>query len=60
MVDELVNEQNLLPPTVLPIWRKMMQHQTTDMSHQAPAPGSIAAFRADAVEVRVQTQRMSR
>jgi hypothetical protein len=55
MVDELVNEQNLLPPTVLPIWRKVMQ-QTTDMSQQAPAPGSIAAFRADAIEVSVQAK----
>jgi hypothetical protein len=54
MVDELVNEQNLLPPTVLPLWRKVMQHQTTDMSQQPSAPGSIAAFRADAIEVRVQ------
>jgi hypothetical protein len=54
MVDELVNEQNLLPPTVLPLWRKVMQHQTTDMSQQAAASGSIAAFRADAIEVRVQ------
>jgi hypothetical protein len=52
MVDELVNEQNLLPQTVLPLWRKVIQHQTTDMSQQSPAPGSIAAFRADAIEVR--------
>lgn len=52
MMDELVSENNLLPPTVVPLWRKVMQHQTTDMSQQEPTPGTISAFRADAVEVR--------
>lgn len=52
MVDELVNEQNLLPQTVLPLWRKVIQHQTTDMTQQNPAIGTITTFRTDAIEVR--------
>lgn len=50
MVDELVSDNNFLPPAALPLWRKVVQHQTTDMSQPTTATDTISAFRADAIE----------
>lgn len=50
MVDELVSDNNFLPPAALPLWRKVVQHQTTDMSQPTPTSDTISAFRADAIE----------